>query len=67
MPELDPPAPESKTVLFAGLKVELTDNKLTADWVAAVISKTSGARVMSYLVCVRVPRVIVYEPTLVPV
>ena len=67
MPELDPPLPERKTVLFAGLKAELSDDKLTADWVAGVIAKTSGARVMSYLGCVRVPIAIAYEPTLVPV
>ena len=67
MPELDPPIPESKTVLLLGLKVVLSDDKLTADWVAGVIAKTSGARVMSYLGCVRVPLAIAYEPTLVPV
>jgi hypothetical protein len=53
-----------------GLKVELSDDKLTADWVAGVISKTSDARVIEYfglLVFVRVPRVIAYEPALVPV
>ena len=70
MPELDPPIPESKTVLLLRLKAELSDDKLTADWVAGVIAKTSGARLIEYfglLVFVRVPRVIAYEPTLVPV
>ena len=56
-----PPDPVSETVLLLGLNAALSEDKLTADWMALVTVKDSDARVIAYFglfALVSVPRVI---------